>query len=72
MVIRKSGQVGLGQRREQVDGVGADGHELAMRHVDHAHLAEDDGQAEAHQQQHGKQAEACETLHQGDVHDVGQ
>jgi hypothetical protein len=38
-----------------------------MRHVDHPHLAEDDGQAQAHQQQHREQAEPRETLHQADV-----
>jgi hypothetical protein len=29
-----------------------------MGHVDHAHLSEDDGQAQAHEQEHGKQAQA--------------
>jgi hypothetical protein len=57
--------------RKQVDGVGANGHELAMRHVDDTHLAEDDGQAQAHEQQHGKQAQPGKALHQADVEHFG-
>jgi len=38
-----------------------------MRHVDHAHLPEDDGQPQAHEQQHGKQAQARKALHEADV-----
>jgi len=55
------------ERRAEIDGVGADGHELAMRHVDDAHLAEDDRETETHQQQHREQAQPREALHQANV-----
>ncbi|MGT2430965.1 hypothetical protein ACU4HD_23990 [Cupriavidus basilensis] len=42
-----------------------------MRHVDHAHLAEDDGQAQRHQQQYREQAQAGKALHQADIQHVG-
>ena len=41
-----------------VGGVGADHHQLAVGHVDHAHEAVGDGQAQRHQQQDGAQADA--------------
>ena len=37
-----------------------------MRHVDDAHLAEDDRKTERHQHVDGKQDQACETLHDED------
>jgi len=40
-------------------------------HVDHAHLAEDDRQAECHQQQHAEHRQAVEALHDGDGAEVG-
>jgi hypothetical protein len=49
--------------RSQVGDVGAKRHQLAMRHVDHAHQAKHDGQSDGHQQQDGEQAYAVEHLH---------
>ena len=43
--------------------VGAEDHELAMGHVDDAHLAEDDGKPERHQHVDGKQDQARKALH---------
>ena len=37
-----------------------------MRHVDDAHLAEDDRKTKRHQHVDGKQDQACETLHDED------
>jgi hypothetical protein len=43
--------------------VGAEDHELPVRHVDHAHLPEDDGEPQRHQQEHRKQDQPGEALH---------
>ena len=43
-----------------IGGVGADHHQLAVRHVDDAHQPVGDGQAQRHQQQDGAQADAAE------------
>jgi hypothetical protein len=48
-------------------GVSAQGHELAMRHVDNAHLTEDHGEAKRHKQQNTEQADPGERLHNKDV-----
>jgi len=37
-----------------------------MRHVDDAHLAEDDRKTQRHQQVHGEQNESRKTLHDED------
>jgi hypothetical protein len=37
-----------------------------MRHVDDAHLAEDDRKTERHQHVNGKQDQACKALHDED------
>ena len=60
----------LCERGSQEDRVSPNGHELTMRHVDDAHLPKDHGQSQAHQQQHGKETEAGEALHQSDVEHV--
>jgi hypothetical protein len=57
--------------REQVGDVGADGEEFTVGHVDHAHLPEDDGQAQRHQQQHAENREAVEALHGEDGAEFG-
>ena len=65
------GHVGAeGGGREVAEGVlhhvgrvGADHDELAVRHVDDAHEAEGDGQADGGQKQDGAQADAVEHLH---------
>jgi hypothetical protein len=44
----------------QVGGIGADHHQLAVRHVDDAHQPVGDGQAQRHQQQDRAQADAGE------------
>jgi hypothetical protein len=53
----------FGQRGNHEGGVGADGEELAVGHVDHAHLAEDDRQPQSHQQQDAEHGQAVEALH---------
>ena len=42
----------------QTGDVGAEDHELAVRHVDDAHLAEDDRKTERHQHEDGEQDQA--------------
>jgi len=56
---------------DHVTGVCADGDHLSMRHVDHAHQAKRDGQAERDDQQNGPETEAAkdraEEVHSGNV-----
>ena len=65
------------QRRRQDDlddvgGVGAEHHHLAMRHVDHAHDAEGDGEADRGEQQHRRSREAVpEILRRAPDHELG-
>ena len=53
-------------RREELlhhpGGVGADHQHLAVRHVDDAHEPEGDGEPQAHDEQHGAQAQAVEQV----------
>ena len=48
------------QLLRQVGRVGADHHQFAVRHVDHAHQPEDDRQAQRHQHQHRALRQAAE------------
>jgi hypothetical protein len=66
------GQPGLEVGGGQVGDVGAEDHELAMRHVDDAHLAEDDRQPERHEHEDGEQDQAREALHHKDGAEVGE
>jgi hypothetical protein len=50
------------QALAHVGGVGADHQQFAVRHVDDAHQAEGDGQAQRRQQQHAAQRDAVENL----------
>jgi hypothetical protein len=50
--------------------VGAEDHELAMRHVDDAHLAEDDGKPERHQDVDREQDQPGKALHDEDGAEV--
>ena len=59
----EAGQIVLEQMRGQIGHVGAEDHELAVRHVDHAHLAEDDRETERHQHEDGEQDQAGKALH---------
>jgi len=63
-------EIGFKGRRGQIGDVGAEDHELAMRHVDDAHLAKDDGKAERHQYVDGKQDQASEALHREDCAEI--
>src|SRR3978361_807833 len=56
----------LKEIRRQPGDVGAEDHELAMGHVDDAHLAEDDRKTERHQHVDGKQDQARKALHDED------
>ena len=56
-------QIRLENVRRHVGHVGAEDHELPVRHVDHAHLAEDDGEPQRHQHEHREKNEAGEALH---------
>jgi len=47
-------------RLRHVGRVGADHHDLAVRHVDHAHQTVGDGEAQRGDEQHGAEAEAAE------------
>jgi hypothetical protein len=58
--VERPGQVFLEQPLHDVGGVGADHHQLAVGHVDHAHQAVGDGQAQRHQQEDGAQTDAGE------------
>ena len=62
----QSGKIGLEEIRGHPGDVGAEDHELAMGHVDDAHLAEDDRKTERHQHVDGKQDQAREALHDED------
>ena len=55
-----AGQICLKHALHHIGGVGADHHQLAMRHVDDAHQAVGDGQPQRHQQQDRAQADAAE------------
>ncbi|MNI90073.1 hypothetical protein D3C73_1475550 [compost metagenome] len=48
------GRVLLDQFGTEIGAIGAHRQELAMGHVDDAHLAKDDRQAQGHQQQHAE------------------
>ena len=50
------------QQLDFVGRVGADHHQFAVGHVDHAHLAKDDRQSECHQDQDASQREAVEKI----------
>jgi hypothetical protein len=67
----QGGHVGGEQLGRQVGDIGAQDHELAMRHVDDAHLAEDDGQPQRHQHEDGEQDQPGETLHRHDRAEIG-
>ena len=62
----QAGQIVLEEVRRHPGDVGAEDHELAMRHVDDAHLAEDDRKPERHQHVDGKQDQAGKALHDED------
>ena len=47
-------------RLHHVGGIGTNHHQLAMRHIDHAHQAVGNGQTQGHQQQNRAQADAAE------------
>ena len=47
----------------RVGAVSAQRHELAMRHINDAHQAENNGQPECHQHQHRENRESREGLH---------
>ncbi|OIQ69574.1 hypothetical protein GALL_488240 [mine drainage metagenome] len=66
IAAKQARKVRLKEIRCHPGNVGAKDHELAMRHVDHAHLAEDDCKTERHQHVDGKQDQARETLHDED------
>jgi hypothetical protein len=68
--VEQPGRKGLAQDGQTVGRVGADGEEVAVRHVDDAHLPEDDGEAERHQQQDTEVAQAIEPLHGEDRHEL--
>jgi hypothetical protein len=68
----QTGKSRFDEMRAQVGHVGAEDHELAMRHVDHAHLAKDDGKPERHEQEHREQDEAGEALHHQDRSQIGE
>ena len=59
-------KIGLEQVRGEIGHVGAEDHELPVRHVDHAHLAEDDRKSERHQKKDREQDQAGEGLHRKD------
>ncbi len=56
IVGRHLGCIASGQGGAHINGVGTNSHEFAMGHVDDPHLTKDDGQPQAHQEQHSKQA----------------
>jgi hypothetical protein len=56
-------QIAREQVRAEIRHVGAEDHELTVRHVDDAHLAEDDRQTERHEQVDREQNQAGEALH---------
>src|SRR5487761_2802702 len=56
-------EVGFRQFRKRIDGIGANGHELSMGHVDDAHLSKNDGKSQGHQQQYAEQAQSGKPLH---------
>ena len=61
----QSSQPGAAVRTDLLDDegrVGAEHHHLAMRHVDDAHHAEGDGEADRRQQQHRAEADAVTTF----------
>jgi hypothetical protein len=58
--VKRAGQVLLEHALHHIGGVGANHHQLAVGHVDHAHQPVGDGQAQRHQQQDGAQADAAE------------
>ena len=60
---KQTRQVGLKEIRCHPGDVGAEDQELAMRHVDDAHLAEDDGEPKRHQHVNRKQDQPGEALH---------
>lgn len=49
--------------RAEISHIRAEDHELAVRHIDHAHLAEDDRQTERHEHVDREQNQAGEALH---------
>ena len=51
--VEIGGQVFLENTLHHVGGIGANHHQLAVGHVDHAHQPVGDGQAQRHQQQNG-------------------
>ena len=55
---RPAGKLRAAELLDDEGGVGAEHHHLAMRHVDDAHHAEGDGEADGGQQQHRAQADA--------------
>ena len=62
-----AGKLGAAELLDDVGGVGAEHHHLAMRHVDDAHHAEGDGEADRGQQQDRAQADAVDhVLRRGD------
>ena len=60
--IQPARQPGAEQRLHHIGNVGADHQQLAMRHIDHAHQPEGDGQPQRRQQQHAAQAQAVEEI----------
>jgi hypothetical protein len=53
----------LEEQRGAVTAIGTHRHQFAMRHVDHAHQAEDDGKPQGHEHQNGENAQPGESLH---------
>ena len=57
-VVEQAGRVGADHLLHDEGRVGAEHHHLAVRHVDDAHHAEGDGEADGGQQQHRAEREA--------------
>jgi hypothetical protein len=68
----ESGRVILAEMRAQIGHVGAEDHELAVRHIDHAHLPEDDRETECHQHEDREQDEPGKALHRQNRHQIAE
>jgi len=66
VAVEEARQIVLEQVRRHPGDVGAQNHEFAVRHVDDAHLAEDDRKTERHQHEHREQDQPGKTLHDED------
>jgi len=63
--VERARKILLEDALHHISGVGADHHQLAMGHVDHAHQAIGDGQAQCNEQQNGAQADCPRTQRPG-------